>query len=414
MSDWEAYELGDLVSFANGGAFPNRHQGFKGNGYDFYKVSDMNKSMNKKYMKEAENKVDDAVIQELKAKVHPSNTIVFPKVGAALLTNKRRLLSKPSLFDNNIMGVKPQKVDPMFLFQYLQRIDFANYAQSGAVPSINKGIVSSILITIPSSQKEQKKIGAILTSVDDAIDKTEQIIEQIAKVKQGVMQQILTKGIKHTKFKKTAIGDLPKNWGFHPLSNYVEINPNYKVDPNTVIPFVEMAAVSATDMNIQYFKERKPKNTSGTKFKSGDTLFARITPCTENGKTALVDTIDTEIGMGSTEFVVLSPNQSFINKTFLYYLMKSERIRNYAINKMIGTTGRQRVPKEVFTQELFIGLPPLKEQTEIVNVLLNLDNRIKTEKNKISKLNKIKYGLAQQLLTGKVRVPVDENEVISQ
>ena len=144
MIEWKSFLLGDVIEYANGSSFPNRFQGLKQKRYDFYKVSDMNNPKNFMYMVEAENTVDDEIVEKLKAKVHPKDTVIFPKVGAALLTNKRRILSKPSLFDNNIMGIKPKKeLLPLYLYYFMLTIDFAKYVQSGAVPSINKTIIDN-------------------------------------------------------------------------------------------------------------------------------------------------------------------------------------------------------------------------------------------------------------------------------
>jgi type I restriction enzyme, S subunit len=164
---------------------------------------------------------------------------------------------------------------------------------------------------------------------------------------------------------------------------------------------------------ISYFGKREAGKGGGSRFKENDVLFARITPCTENGKTALVPKLESEVGIGSTEFIVLSPLKQILDPKFLYYFVKSDRVRNYAISRMTGTTGRQRVPKEVFEQELMIALPPNDEQKKISEILYNYDKKIDHEKRWKNQLQTIKKGLMQVLLTGKVRVRVDD-EVMSQ
>ncbi len=126
-----------------------------------------------------------------------------------------------------------------------------------------------------------------------------------------------------------------------------------------------MGAVNENSPHISYFGKREAGQGGGSRFKENDVLFARITPCTENGKTALVPKLESEVGLGSTEFIVLSPLKQILDPKFLYYFVKSDRVRNYAISRMTGTTGRQRVPKEVFEQELMIALPPIDEQKKI-------------------------------------------------
>jgi type I restriction enzyme S subunit len=147
------------------------------------------------------------------------------------------------------------------------------------------------------------------------------------------------------------------------------------------------------------FGERDASEYSGKTFSAGDTLFARITPCTENGKAALVPEIETEVGIGSTEFAVLSPKRSSINPWFLYYLGKSHPIHNYAVSRMRGSTGRQRVPFDVFRWELDIALPPLEEQRKIATVFYTVDQAIqKTEEIEVQSEH-LKRGLMQDLFS---------------
>src|SRR5699024_10236364 len=213
MSKWKTVELGDLVTLASGGSFPVKYQGNTDGDYNFFKVSDMNLPQNHKYMVESTNTIDENVKEKLRSKIHPKNTIIFLKVGAALLTNKRRLLIESSAFDNNIMCVTPnEKVDFNYLYYYMLTVDFRKLSQTGAIPSVNNTIVSSLPIDLPTNKIEQQKIAAILSSVDEAIEKTEQIIEQTEKVKKGLMQELLTRGIGHTEFKESPVGRIPQKW----------------------------------------------------------------------------------------------------------------------------------------------------------------------------------------------------------
>ena len=113
----------------------------------------------------------------------------------------------------------------------------------------------------------------------------------------------------------------------------------------------------------------------GMKFRNGDTLVARITPCLENGKTVLVDILDDEeIGFGSTEYIVLREKQNVSDKRFLYYFAISPEFRDVAILSMTGSSGRQRVQTDVVRNHLF-SLPPLPEQKAIASVLSSLDDK---------------------------------------
>lgn len=114
----------------------------------------------------------------------------------------------------------------------------------------------------------------------------------------------------------------------------------------------------------------------GTKFKNGDTVVARITPCLENGKTAYINILEEgEIGFGSTEYIVLRDKYGVSDKQFLYYFAISPIFRDIAILSMAGSSGRQRVQTDVVKQHLF-EMPTLSEQKSIANVLSSLDDKI--------------------------------------
>ena len=203
------------------------------------------------------------------------------------------------------------------------------------------------------------------------------------------------------KFKKTEIGEIPVDWPITKISELCEVNPYYQIPKGIKCAYIEMAAVTANRPDILYFKERIAGETGGTRFKNGDTLFARITPCTENGKIAFVNNMPTEFGLGSTEFIVLSPKIEKIDPLFLFYNVKQDRVRQYSVGRMVGTTGRQRVPSSVFETELRIPAPPLSEQKKIAEILTAVDAAIEKIDAVIGKTKQLKKGLLHKLLTRK-------------
>lgn len=148
--DWIEVSLGELTSFASGYSFAPSEQGISAGEFPFYKVSDMNRSGNETSMSDAENWIDQAGLSRLRAKLWPAGTVIFPKVGAALLTEKRRILSRPACFDNNVMGLVPsERLVPEFLLAVMQQVKLADVAQHGAVPSVNQGHLSGIKVLLP-------------------------------------------------------------------------------------------------------------------------------------------------------------------------------------------------------------------------------------------------------------------------
>ena len=136
-----------------------------------------------------------------------------------------------------------------------------------------------------------------------------------------------------------------------------------------------MAAVNG-DSRSAHPSEQREFWGSGSKFQSGDTLMARITPCLENGKIARYFAPDVlSEAHGSTEFIIIRGRPSVTDNDFVYYLTRWEEVSNYAIGQMTGTSGRQRVPVESL-DHLTVPLPPLPEQRAIAHVLGTLDDRI--------------------------------------
>ncbi|WP_049936601.1 restriction endonuclease subunit S [Haloplanus natans] len=191
-------------------------------------------------------------------------------------------------------------------------------------------------------------------------------------------------------------GEIPEGWELVNGSEVYDVNPNPKPseEPNT---YIEMDALDTELPWPKYFGERNASEYSGKTFSEGDTLFARITPCTENGKAAFVPEMETEVGIGSTEYAVLSPKIDRIHPWLLYYLGKSYPVHNYAVSRMRGSTGRQRVPFSVFRRELDIALPPVEEQRKIATVLYTIDRAIEKTEETIEQRTRVKKGLMQDL-----------------
>ncbi len=167
------------------------------------------------------------------------------------------------------------------------------------------------------------------------------------------------------------------DWSKITLGVFAEINPKRTISKGAMAPFIEMAALRtfSRDVDVADVVE-KPFTGGGAKFTNGDTLLARITPCLENGKTSLVSCLSQNTnGYGSTEFIVLAPRFS-TDKDFLYYLARCDEFRAYAISRMEGTSGRQRVPNSAVAQFTFICPPPKEERKQIGDFLACLDDRI--------------------------------------
>ena len=174
------------------------------------------------------------------------------------------------------------------------------------------------------------------------------------------------------------------------LADIAEFNPKESLKKGTIAKKVAMEQLRPFCRDIPGYT-LEPFN-GGTKFRNGDTIMARITPCLENGKTAKVAILDDgEIGFGSTEYIVFRAKKGVSDEDYLYYLVCSPLVRDAAIKSMVGSSGRQRVQIDV-VQNLEIDLPPMRKQKKIGALLRSLDDKIELN-------NKINENLERQAQT---------------
>ena len=163
-------------------------------------------------------------------------------------------------------------------------------------------------------------------------------------------------------------------WTKKKLSDIADFNPRETIKKGAVAKKISMDVLRPFYRDIPYYVEEC--FSGGTKFRNGDTIMARITPCLENGKTAQVSILnDGEVGFGSTEYIVFRAKEGIANKDYLYYLVCSPEVREPAIKSMVGSSGRQRVQTDV-VKNLEIDVPPLVDQEKIGSFLKSFDDKI--------------------------------------
>ena len=197
-------------------------------------------------------------------------------------------------------------------------------------------------------------------------------------------------------------------WPKGPVSELAIVNPRYPMKKGREYPFVEMASVGENFGGILQFEARSLEGSGLSRFKAGDTLFAKITPCPQNGKVAFVASLPDAVGLGSTEFIILSPRPDAVPR-FVYHLACSHAVRGRAAARMEGSTGRQRVPEEVFTKRLLVPLPDGDEQAAIARILDAVDTVLERARAAVERARELRQSLLASLLSngvgqeGKVR-----------
>lgn len=166
------------------------------------------------------------------------------------------------------------------------------------------------------------------------------------------------------------------------LSDFTEINPYEKLPKGTIAKKISMEQLEPYKKFVSGYSLEA--YSGGAKFRNGDTIMARITPCLENGKTAFVSTLDkNEVGFGSTEYIVFRAKDGISHPDFVYYLVISSLVREPAIKSMVGSSGRQRVQQTVI-DELEVPNYSLAEQQHIVDILGSIDEKIENNEQLIN------------------------------
>ena len=406
-------QLAAQCTFLGGFAFSDQYQGHQEGDLPFIKVSDLSAAGNEKYIRAASNWVDSNLAKEKRWHPAPAGGIVFAKVGAALKLNRRRILSQPTLFDNNMMVAIPENgTDAVYLYHLLDSIDFNRFVQEGAVPSITQGLLGRIAI-LNFSQREQKLIGHILDAIDDAIEATQAVIKQTRQLKAALLQDLLTNGLpgRHRKFQTAyRIGRIPRDWRPTRLDEVARIIQGIALGPKRVprlnsTPYLRVANVKQGCIDLTEIKEieASAKERLHYGLHEDDVLMVEgHANIEELGRAALVT--PEIVGMVHQNHlfrVRTDPNQ--LDPRFLTIWVNSPAGRAY-FKIFGGTTSGLNTVGTNHIRALGIPLPRIEEQAQICTLLESLDQRISETNKEILILTRVKQALSQGLLTG--RIPV--------
>ncbi len=195
---------------------------------------------------------------------------------------------------------------------------------------------------------------------------------------------------------------LPEGWAWAPMGTIAHINPakphQAALPPDAPVTFVPMPAVDADSGRIIKPKDRpfRTVRSGYTSFKENDVLFAKITPCMENGKAAVARNLTNGLGFGSTEFHVLRPTGAVIPE-YLFYFLRQEWFRRAAEAKMTGSVGQRRVPVE-FVENALLPLPPVGDQKRIVTKVEELLTRVNAARQRLARVKVILKRFRQAVL----------------
>ncbi len=313
--------------------------------------------------------------------------------------------------NNHAHVINPLDNNIVYVCSFLESLDYKALSTGSAQPKLNAKTVESINLLLPPIP-EQQKIASILSSVDRVIDLTEQEIIKLKDLKKGMMQELLTKGIGHTKFKDSPVGRIPESWEVKKARTLTKLITK-GTTPTSLgfafkeegINFVKVESViedGIIDKNKFSFIDSDCDNSLKRSRLAENDVVITIAGATV-GKLALIDSsilpANTNQALG-----IMRSDPKLIDFSYLYYSLASDRIKG-EVDK-IKTTGAQPNLSLAQLGDFLITVPKMSEQLEIVKRLSAIDNLTHLKQAKQKRIETIKKGLMQDLLTGKVRVKV--------
>lgn len=395
---WEQRKLGDIGKCQSGIGFPDAEQGGK-IGIPFYKVSDMNNYGNEQEMTCANNYVtDEQIIRKNWKPIMEVPAVIFAKVGAAIMLNRKRLCHFPFLLDNNTMAYKfGEKWDTNFGKTLFEKIDLTELVQVGALPSYNATDVENIDIKIPTDMNEQRVLGQYFSNLDNLITLHQRKYEKLSNVKKSMLEKMFPKNgsnVPEIRFK-----GFTEAWEQCKLgevgTTYTGLSGKTKEDfGHGNGKFVTYMNVFSNAVGFLDMTEAVEIDDSQNKVLFGDVLFTTSSETPE------------EVGMssvwlGNAENTYLNsfcfgyrPMVEF-NPYYLAYMLRSSSMRKN-ITFLAQGISRYNISKNKM-MDIEMPIPNIEEQKQIGSYFRSLDNLITLHQLKLEKLKNIKKSMLKKM-----------------
>ncbi|MDP3104476.1 MAG: restriction endonuclease subunit S [Candidatus Methanoperedens sp.] len=386
MSEWKEYKLSEIMEIIGGGTPKTSMHEYWDGAIPWLSVVDFNNG--RKLVFDTEKKITEKGLRESSTKLLKKGQIIISARGTV---GALAVLGKDMAFNQSCYGLNA-KEDLTFndYLYYLVKDNVSSLLNNthGAVfDTITRETFDHISVELPPLP-EQHSIASILSSLDDKIDLLHR-------------QNNTLEALAETLFRQWFVAEAEEGWEEGKLGDIADINPTYQLKKGALSSYLEMSNVSTSTFNPEGWYKRE--FSSGMKFKNGDTLIARITPCLENGKTCYVTFLDEEeIGWGSTEYIVIRMKKPF-NPFISYIIAKDKDFRDFAISCMSGSSGRQRAQADVI-KEYDITIPPLAIIEKLNLQLAGIIPKLEKNANQIRTLEKLRDTLLPKLMSGEIRI----------
>ncbi len=312
------------------------------------------------------------------------------------------------IMDSHLLRIRVNRnlVLPKFIALLLRDSDIIKrqirkLSQGAIMSGLNSKLVRSFIVPVPHLE-EQYKITSIFSTVDDAIQKIDEIIRRTQELKKGLMQQLLTKGIGHTKFKQTELGEIPEEWKVAKVGEICKSivpgrNKPKKFDGNIpwiTLPDIEEIYITSSKSGLKVSREEVKK--CGGKIVPPNSV---IMSCIGEFGIVAITTRDLVINQQLHAFICPENVEPyFLAMALMSQAKYMHSIATITVVPYLNKDNCNSIP---------IPIPNISEQKKIASIFSAMDEKIETEKQRKEQLEKLKKGLMQDLLTGRVRVKVD-------
>ena len=357
-------KLGEIANISAGQGAPQGAENYSEEGTPFVKAGDLFYLVNGERECDIQ-KVSEEVAKNHRLKLYPKGTVLFAKSGMSCMKGYVYATNAECYVVSHLACIMPFDVDSKYLKYYFEYHKPNQLVKDASYPSISLADIAEMPINVFDDQTEAK-----------IVDNLDAVNSLIAKSKEelGLLDNIV-------KSRFVEMFGLPgtdvHGWGMSSLGEICEINPKKSQDARLtnglLVSFVPMPSVSESgDIDATQVKPYDEVKTGFTYFAENDVLFAKITPCMENGKGAIATGLYNGIGFGSTEFHVLRPAKETATPRWIYTLTVFPQFRIDAASNMTGSAGQRRVPAS-FLENYRVSVPPLELQNRFAAFVTEVD-----------------------------------------
>lgn len=418
----------------------------------WFRVGNMNDPGNEEFLAKSDIHLSDDGVNELKLHVYPKDTIVFPKRGGAIATNKKRILAQPSAYDLNLMGIFPIGLDNRFFWHWFQSVDLKQLSDGSNVPQINHGDIEPLTFPLPPL-KEQKRIVAKIEELRDHHQRAKQALEAVPQLCDRFRQSVLAAAFRgdltadwreqnpdvepaSVLLERTArelrqnfeqvtreidrsSQDLPDSWTWAKFNLFIKgiqagknfSCPEVPVTEDT-IGLVKISAVTWGKFNPKETKtvDDLSKVDSNLFIQKGDFLISRANTLELVGASVVVDEINYKIMLSDKVWRV---DFLEIDKRFINFYLKSLYGRKEIESRATGNQLSMRNISQSAFKDIVVALPPLKEQQEIAtqveSIFRGIDRIVEQYQNTRDYLDRLNQSILAKAFRGEL-VEQDPND----